>query len=368
MRRRLMKIAALPFALWREKRRWRDCRRDGQPRVYYGFESLPSRAQSASGGIIKCQDLQLSFPNITDCPNLLYLVSSSLPTNASRIVALARRYGGRVILNQNGVAYPGWHGKGWERANRRLSEVLQQADFVVYQSSFCKMAADRFLGVREAPWSILHNAVATDVFKPALDRPALRRPVILLAAGSHSQSYRVAIPLAVLQHLRANGVDARLRIAGRFRWHPDEARAQRELLGWIAEQRLENAVDVIGAYSQEQAPALLGAADILLHAKYNDACPRLVAEALACALPVVYSASGGTPELVGQDAGIGLEAPLDWERARPPDAKAMADAVVRIMASYDRFSRAARQRAVERLDVRSWVEQHRRVFAQLAAE
>jgi glycosyltransferase involved in cell wall biosynthesis len=120
-----------------------------------------------------------------------------------------------------------------------------------------------------------------------------------------------------------------------------------------------------GPYTQAQAVDLFGAADLLLHTKYNDPCPRLVVEAMACGLPVVYSASGGVPELVGEEAGIGVPAPRDWERDHPPAPEALADAVRRVMQRRPAFSSAARERAVERFDVRPWLKRHATVFAEL---
>ena len=63
-------------------------------------------------------------------------------------------------------------------------------------------------------------------------------------------------------------------------------------------------------------------ADLLLHTKYNDPCPTVVLEAMASGLPVVYSASGGVPELVGEEAGVGIPAPFDWEHDHPPKGRA----------------------------------------------
>jgi glycosyltransferase involved in cell wall biosynthesis len=83
---------------------------------------------------------------------------------------------------------------------------------------------------------------------------------------------------------------------------------------------------------------------------------------MASGLPVVCSRSGGVPELVGDAAGIGIAAPLDWERDVPPDPHAMADAVETIAGSRRRYAEAARQRAVDALDVRHWLARHRAVF------
>jgi len=88
-------------------------------------------------------------------------------------------------------------------------------------------------------------------------------------------------------------------------------------------------------------------------------------EAMACGLPVVYSRSGGVPELVGDDAGIGVQAEVSWERHIPPDSKAMAQAVLMIAEKRKQFAEAARQRAVEKFDLKPWIQRHREVFESL---
>ncbi len=68
-------------------------------------------------------------------------------------------------------------------------------------------------------------------------------------------------------------------------------------------------------------------AHVLLHTKVKDPCPTLVIEAMACGLPVVHPASGGTVELVGDEAGIGVPHPDTWEQDIPPAPEELAEAV-----------------------------------------
>ena len=351
---------------WRERRRWRDAAAAGRnARVFFGFDRLPAAA-TLSGGLVKVIDLQTAFPNCPRGANILYLISSALPVCAERMARRARAAGAKVVLNQNGVAYPGWHGAGWERTNRPMADLLRHADYVFYQSRFCRESANRFAHARTDASEILYNPVDTRLFTPAPRDPAPGALVCLLA-GSHEFLYRVQVAVDTVARLRAAIPSARLCIAGRYTWRPHESEALAELRAYIARQGLTDAVEIRGAFAPHDAAALLQSAHILLHTKYNDPSPRLVVEAMACGLPVVYSATGGTPELVGADAGVGVPGPRDWERDHPPAPEALAAALATVAGGRERYARAARARAAASLDVQPWLERHRTVFAALLA-
>jgi glycosyltransferase involved in cell wall biosynthesis len=91
----------------------------------------------------------------------------------------------------------------------------------------------------------------------------------------------------------------------------------------------------------------------------------VVIEAMACGLPVVYSASGGVPELVGEVAGVGVPTETSWQKQVPPAPELWAEAVLIVAEDLSRYSEAARQRTVEHFDLRPWVERHREVFSEL---
>jgi glycosyltransferase involved in cell wall biosynthesis len=133
----------------------------------------------------------------------------------------------------------------------------------------------------------------------------------------------------------------------------------------ITELHLEPFVDFLGPYKRTEAPAVFQQGDIYLHTKYIDPCPSVVIEAMACGLPVVYSKSGGTVELVGEEAGAGVPAELSWSRNIPPDPEQLAACVLRVADDLPRYSQAARERAVTHFDLEPWLERHIQVFEML---
>ena len=363
------RVLKQPLLTRRERRRWRAAgSADGDPiRVFYGYDRLPSPGDDASGGIIKCQDLQRRFTNDTGTPTILYLVSSALPPRAVLMAGICRESGGKLVLNQNGVAYPGWYGTGWEAANEVMAELHAFADHVLYQSGFCQRSAEKFLGMPSGPSEILYNPVDASVFTPSNEPAPLGAPVLLLA-GSHHFRYRMTTAVDTLSLLRVRIPGARLLIAGRYAWQSTESASRQDLREYARSKGVHDAVDMEGAYTQQEAPGLYRRAHILLHTKYNDPCPRVVIEAMASGLPVVYSASGGVPEQVGTVAGVGVPARQDWEQDHPPDPEALSQAVLQILEAYAGFSVAARKRAVERFDADPWLTRHKQVFESLVQE
>jgi len=319
-------------------------------RVFYGHDDIPATGEAVAGGTAKFQRLATRFPNRPTDFTLLYLGSTWLPRDLRALLWLARRRRLPVVVNQSGVAYPGWAGDATDEINRPFRRALLAADHVLYQSEFCKRSADEFLGEPRGSWEVLYNAVDVDHFTPA-GAPPDGAPVLLLG-GDQTQAYRVEVALRTLALL----ADARLLVTGRLVSDPQPL---------VAELGLGDRVEFTGRYAQAEAPALFRRAHLLLHTKVQDPCPTAVVEAMACGLPVVYAASGGTVELVGEEAGVGVPHPVTWERDEPPDPGALADASRRVLAQRDRYAAAARRRAVDRFAVEPWLDRHAEVLEAL---
>lgn len=325
-------------------------------RVFYGHDVVPAPGEPVAGGTAKFQRLASRFPNSPADFTLLYLGSTWLPRDLDPLLGLARRRGIPVVVNQDGVAYPGWAGEETEELNRRLRRALLAADHVVYQSAFSKDSSDAFLGEPRSSWEVLHNAVDVDHFAPA-DAPPSGGPVLLLG-GDQTQAYRLEVALRTFALVRKEEPEARLLVAGRL-VSPVEP--------LLDELGLRRHVELLGRYTQRDAPALIRRAHLLLHTKVKDPCPSAVIEAMACGVPVVYPASGGTVELVGDEAGIGVPHPGGWERDEPPAPEELAQAVVDVLSNLRSYSAAARRRAVERFALGPWLDRHAELFRDLVA-
>jgi glycosyltransferase involved in cell wall biosynthesis len=343
--------------------RWARLLASGKPgaglRVFYGHDLVPAPGERVAGGTAKIQKLAARFPNSPTGFSLLYLGSTWLPRDLGPLLRLARRRGIPVVVNQDGVGYPGWAGAATDEVNEPLRRALLAARHVLYQSEFSKRSADEFLGEPNGSWEILPNAVDVELFMPAAAESDSRDsgPVLLLG-GDQTQAYRLELGLRTLAALAPSHPEARLLVTGRL---------VSPLEPLVTELGLTGRVRLAGEYAQRDAPALFRQAHLLLHTKVNDPCPTLVLEAMACGLPVVHPASGGTVELVGDEAGIGVPHPVTWERDEPPAPEALADAVERVLADLSAYSAAARRRAVTRYALGPWLDRHAELFAELTS-
>lgn len=336
----------------------------GQVHIFYGHEHIPGPAEQAYGGMVKFQRMQPMFPNANRRFNILYMVNNWKPRDWQALLWIARRKKAKIVCNQDGVAFPGWCKTGWEKKNANMAQFLHASDYVFYQSAFSKMSSDRFLGGPTRGWEILYNAVDTGIFTPSPSDPDPKHLVLLLGGNQYS-FYRLESALRTVALLGKQRPDVRLLITGKLNWISNEVNASRIAHQLLEELGIVEQVEFLGFYRQEDASEVLRKGHILLHTKYNDPCPGLVIEAMACGLPVVYSASGGVPELVGPSAGVGVPAELNWERMIAPDPHAMAEAVLQVAERRAEFAEAARQRAVEKFDLQPWLRRHQDVFEKL---
>ncbi len=346
----------------RQRSEWEHIRYADGAAPVLGLGGLLAPGRFVHGGAVKLLSLRDAMTTDEERFNVLYLVSSAQPEFAEDLVAACRRQGIKFVWNQNGVGYPGWAGAEAARHNVPMRKLRAAADFVVYQSEFCRSSAGRFLGLCANPSVVLLNPVDLTKFTPR-QQPLPFAPLRLLAMGTQNYRQRVVAVLDCVRALRRTGLECTLTVAGPLLWR----NAETDLGNLIEQPDLAGAVSVRPAFGQDEAPAIYREHHILVHPKYLDPCPTVVAEALACGLPVVGSRSGGIPEMTDPECAGLIDVPLVWDRLITPSGDELAGAVRRIAGDLADASRAARRRAESLFDARRWVETHREIFQNLLA-
>ena len=330
------------------------------PVLNYGRLNQPAGSSELPiGGQIKLIPLRAKFPEHYDRFNIIYLVSSALPPHAEEIVTAAKRQGARLVWNQNGIAYPGCYGDYYAWFNLRMAGLRAQADYIFNQSEFSRLSAERYLGPSAAPSEICLNPVDTRTFSPA-EAALPREPWQILAAGTSHAIYRTKSVLDTIRALLKRGHKVHLTIAGEFRWRNASAQVAREMEG------IRDHVTILPPFRQSEAPDIYRRAHVLLHTKFNDPCPTVPIEAMACGVPVVGTHSGGMPELVSSGSGNLVPVPGSWTQDLAGDPQSLAGAIEEVMEDHVRYSHAARDHAIRTFDVEWWLARHAEIFHTLA--
>jgi glycosyltransferase involved in cell wall biosynthesis len=239
---------------------------------------------------------------------------------------------------------PGWswsiavHGPDEfaEAAGNRIAEKLARADFVIAASDEAARRARELLPPGEASKvSVVRLGVDVERFEPAAALPkagALR--VLCLGRLIERKGQRTL--LEAVAELADRGVAIDLTVAG-----DGPSRPQLERLA--AGLGIGDRVRFTGVVGQDEALALYRGADAFCLPSLAEGLPVVLAEAMACGLPVVTTRIDAIPELVA-DGDNGL-------LVAPGDPAALADALARLAADpalRERLGAAGRETVGDR--------------------
>ena len=323
------------------------------PKVYYGG----SLKGDIGGPLVKIKKLNKFFPEHQWQFNIVYLLSNSIYLNSSSI-NLIKKKKLPIILNQNGVYYPEWFKGNWEKENYKMSLIYHSADYVLWQSNYCKKASEKFLGKREGRGEILYNAVDTSIFTPKSKSPNSKFKFLITGNIRRNNNYRISSIIYAIKEIINEYNNLELIIAGFI-----EDKNFFKLK--IKELKLEDYIIFHNKYSQKDAPKIYQHADAYITMTFQDNCPTAVLEAMACGLPILYSASGGIPELVDKDSGLGIKVPENWQITQVPGKTEIVNGMRTIIENKINMSQASRSRAVEFFDIKKWINRHENIFEKL---
>ena len=193
-----------------------------------------------------------------------------------------------------------------------------------------------------------------DVFAPGRVE---RESDLLVAVASADVVSKGVIPLLEALAKVRTEFPARLRIVSK---PGPTATAAVQRLG------LEDAVEFVSGLSESELADLVGSAAVFVVPSLYEGFSLPAAEAMACATPLVVSAAGALPEVVGPDGLAALHVP-------PGDSEALAAAILRLLGDSslrDRLGAAGRARVEAGLSweatataTAAWYADHRAALA-----
>lgn len=228
-----------------------------------------------------------------------------------------------------------------DAGTRGYGRALRRADRLIAISRAVREDILRYTGPG-APITVIYNGVLRAARYAELARGADARwsaagPFTFLLVGLIHPAKGQLEAVEALSLLRRRGLDVRLVIAGDGR---DAALRQR-----IADLGVGDAVDLKG-FVEDPFP-LFHQAHALLMCSRNEAMGRVTVEGMACGLPVVGHASGGTLELVNEGVN-GLLYPGGAEALAERMARLVTDPAVARRLGAEAARSAAGRFSVER--------------------
>ncbi len=225
------------------------------------------------------------------------------------------------------------------------------ADRIVYQSEFSRGWWNDWFGRLETPFSVVHNGVDLDVYRPVGQLFDLSTYRLLVVEGSLGGGYENGLENAVrLAEATTKRVNKPLEVivVGEV--------GEALKAGWTAKSAVP--IRWAGLVAQNEIPRMMNDSHALFSADVHPACPNSVIEALACGLPVVAYDTGSLAELVPPEAGVVVPYGGDSWNLEPPVVAPLAQGLAQVLENQDKFRAGARARAESAFSVQVMMERY----------
>ena len=227
---------------------------------------------------------------------------------------------------------------------------------ILYQSEFSHRWWDDWYGKPKIPFSVVHNGVDLNVYRPnGLNDLPKDKFRLLIVEGNLGGGYDMGLE---------NAVQLTERLAGQY-----HLPVELMVVGKISEEhkasvisRSRITIQWAGPVPRERIPQMDRSAHVLFSADINAACPNSVIEAMACGLPVIGFDTGALNELVLGDSGRIVAYGGDVWKLDHPDIAALAKAAAEILNDQPRFRHAAREQAESTLGLDKMTDRYLRIM------
>ena len=187
----------------------------------------------------------------------------------------------KVIMRVDGLILN--RSQPYEKNNKKILKYINKSDAVIYQGDFCKDAYEKFLGVDKKNMCI-HNGADQSEF---LKRDVKNYFFSYCRWRPHKRYKNICDGFI---NAVENGLDSILYIGGEVDKYEKVMHPNIKYLGWI---------------SSDDIKKYLSHAIATIHLSWLDWCPNSMVESIVAGCPIIYSDSGGSPE-IGKFGGISI--------------------------------------------------------------
>ena len=312
---------------------------------------------STGGPKVKTQRIAKLFKVTRYNPNIFYSLSNCIYTYNFLIERFLKSKI-PMIYNQNGIFHNVWYKGNIDVKNKEMKFFLINADYVFFQSRFCKKCCDETIYKRTKDFKILYNAVDTSFFIPAKRIKTYQISILKVGIYNKNNIWRLVEIIKAMKKINnIQGCNFKLSIAG-----PIEVKVQKEINQLINDYDMGHQILFLGKFKQDEIVDIMQKHSIFLTTKIYDPCSNSVIEAMSCGLPIIFHNSGGNNELVS-NAGWGFgKRTKDIERIKV-SKKDITQVLENItLEDISKKSKLARFRAQKYFDISKWEKEHQKVF------
>ncbi len=232
----------------------------------------------------------------------------------------------------------------YEVQQLRMLDSICKAPKVVFISGYVRALWAETFSKRGLPFPekksiISYHGVDINHFHPPQERP--HKPFVLGSAGALRADFRLA---TLFQTSRLLDFEHQLLIVGSL-----DTACQHEFAKAMADPVLKARTTYVPWVDAAALPQYYEKMHCLFHPLWADACPSVVAEALACGVPVVVPEFGGPAEFVLPEGGVAITGKR-WDYGED-FCRRMAHAVTQVRDNWENFSLGARKQAEQHLSL-----------------
>lgn len=180
-----------------------------------------------------------------------------------------------------------WHAFFINRQNRKVARL---SDFVIRTSYSAIEDLVNYYGVDKEKVKLLYNHVDQKIFHPNVEVKSSENKIHIVNAGRMVKGKRFPLVLNVFKKLQNTHPNLHLTLVGEGEDFPVVSEK-------IKLEEIKN-VTLTGAISHEELANIYRSASFLLNASVYESFGNVVAEAMACGLPVIAPKVGSIPELI----------------------------------------------------------------------